>query len=420
MQLENTNVPFGRPLPRMTVSSDPSFQPASVSQNDNLVLIHTPFGRDGALIQSVLARAGLSSQVCDTMPSFEAAIAIGAGAAIVGEEALTPPVVAGLEATLQNQPEWSDLPIFVMMSGNPLLARQNQPRLRHPEPLGNVTLLERPLSPIPFISGIRGALRARQHQYQIRDHMAQRQIDSAALRQTNEELRQANSELQQFVYSASHDLQEPLRMVSIYSQLLGQEYAASLQGDAGQYLAYTIDGARRMEQLLKDLLLYSQSTAVREPPPSPVDTNRALDYALANLRANIDQSGAIVARDSLPALFVHELHLHQLFQNLIGNAVKYGGSNRPRIAVRATRQTDAWLFSVADNGIGIDPKHSDLIFGIFKRLHRTCEYSGTGIGLAICKKIVELYRGRIWVESEPGQGATFFFTVPDRQPALTI
>ncbi|MDQ1469147.1 MAG: hypothetical protein QOJ99_627 [Bryobacterales bacterium] len=392
--------------------------PAQRTPDDELVLIYTPFGRDGPLIQTVLGRAGLSSAVFSDMKDLEAALSSGAGAAIIGEEALTASVVASLASTLRSQPPWSDLPLFIMMAGDADTGKTK--RLAHLEPLGNVTLLERPLRPVTFISGIRGALRARNHQYQIRDYMAMRQVDSLALQHSNEELLQANAELQQFVYSASHDLQEPLRMVSIYSQLLEQKYSGQLDVEAERFISYTRDGARRMEQLLKDLLLYSQSTAVREPPEFPIDANLALDHAIANLRANIEQNEASIVRDRLPLLEVHEIHLHQLFQNLIGNAVKYRGERTPRIEIRVKRQKDCWLFSVADNGIGIDSNHSELIFGIFKRLHRACEYSGTGIGLAICKKIIERYRGKIWVESEPGQGAKFFFTIPDRRIAAEV
>jgi light-regulated signal transduction histidine kinase (bacteriophytochrome) len=352
------------------------------------------------------------------MKAFEAALSRGAGAAIIGEEALNSSVVADLAATLRSQPTWSDLPFFIMMAGDANTDKAK--RLSHIEPLGNVTLLERPLRPVTFISGIRGALRARHHQYQIRDYMAMRQVDSLALQHSNEELIQANAELQQFVYSASHDLQEPLRMVSIYSELLEQNYSGRLDAEAERFLSYTREGSKRMEQLLKDLLLYSQSTAMRDPPQSPVDANAALDRAIANLRANIEQNEARIVRDRLPFLLVHEVHLHQLFQNLIGNAVKYRGEQPPRIEIRVKRQSDGWLFSVADNGIGIDGNYSELIFGIFKRLHRASEYSGTGIGLAICKKIVERYRGKIWVESQPGQGSTFFFTIPEKGVAAEI
>jgi len=245
-------------------------------------------------------------------------------------------------------------------------------------------------------------------------------LDNARLfaesRRANEELSQVNAELQQFAYSASHDLQEPLRMVAIYSQMLKKKYGDHLDATAHEYLNYTMQGANRMVQLVKDLLLYSQVTNVAEAPPEPADVNSALDRALQNLRAAIEESRACVEREVSGAVPMHEIHLQQLFQNLIGNALKYRGPEAPHIRVRNERRGDLWEFAVADNGIGIDKQYTEHIFGIFKRLHGIAEYSGTGIGLAICKKIVERYGGRIWVESEPGKGSTFRFSIPEKTP----
>lgn len=226
------------------------------------------------------------------------------------------------------------------------------------------------------------------------------------------ELRRVNRDLEQFAYSASHDLQEPLRVVKIYSDLLSQRHADKLDGQALEFLGFLRGGASRMEALIRDLLAYTQVTKL-ETPTENADANQALEDSLANLKLAIAASGARVTSDPLPSCRIHATHLRQLFQNLVGNAIKYRDSSRPpEIRISAARQTGQWVFAVEDNGIGIEPDYKEHIFGLFKRLHSGDEHPGTGIGLAICQRIVERYHGRIWVESEPGHGSTFRFTIP--------
>ncbi|HTS49401.1 MAG TPA: ATP-binding protein, partial [Bryobacteraceae bacterium] len=227
-----------------------------------------------------------------------------------------------------------------------------------------------------------------------------------------QELRRANQALEQFAYSASHDLQEPLRSVKIYSELLAMECREKLEGETLEYLDYVRAGAVRMEALVRDLLAYTQASLL-EKPADLVDSGQCAETALANLAAAIAQSGARVETDPLPLVPVHAVQLQQLFQNLVGNAIKYRRPGVPALVhIAAQQQGGNWLFSVRDNGIGIEPQYKERIFGLFKRLHNTDEYSGTGIGLAICQRIVEYYHGRIWVESELGKGSTFYFTLP--------
>jgi PAS domain S-box-containing protein len=226
-----------------------------------------------------------------------------------------------------------------------------------------------------------------------------------------EELRRANSDLEQFAFSASHDLQEPLRNVKIYSELLSLRYGHKLDGQAVEFCNFVRQGASRMELLVRDLLAYTQVTKL-DSPVEETDANESFEETLANLKLTIAESGATITREPLPRLRVHSVHLKQLFQNLISNAIKYRSPERaPIVHISASRQDGYWVFAVRDNGIGIDPQYKERIFGLFKRLHTGDQYSGTGIGLAICQRIVERYRGRIWVESEPGKGATFIFTV---------
>jgi two-component system, chemotaxis family, sensor kinase Cph1 len=226
------------------------------------------------------------------------------------------------------------------------------------------------------------------------------------------ELLRANADLEQFAFSASHDLQEPLRTVKVYSELLAQRYGEGFDEDARQCVQYLQSGASRMETLVRDLLTYTQLMKL-DIPTEKADANEALQAALDSLAGAIAESGATIDCDALPSLRVHGTHLQQLFQNLIGNAIKYRSPERvPSITVRAERAHGQWIFAVSDNGIGIAPEYKETIFVIFKRLHGNDRYSGSGVGLAICQRIVERYHGRIWVESEPGVGSTFRCALP--------
>jgi PAS domain S-box-containing protein len=234
------------------------------------------------------------------------------------------------------------------------------------------------------------------------------------IREANAALTRANSDLQQFVYSASHDLQEPLRMVAAFSGMLKKKFAGKLGPEADQYIDLTLEGALRMEQLLKDLRSFAQISMDGEEPAEDVDAGAILDKAMENLAVLIRESGACITRTPLPCLRIHAFQLEQLFQNLIGNSIRYRSDAPLRIHVAAEQLDTESVFSVADNGIGIDPQFKEQIFGMFKRLHSTAEYPGTGMGLAICQRIVDRVGGRIWVESELGKGSTFFFTIPRR------
>jgi light-regulated signal transduction histidine kinase (bacteriophytochrome) len=233
-----------------------------------------------------------------------------------------------------------------------------------------------------------------------------------ALRRTADELARSNKDLEQFAYVASHDLQEPLRQVRAYVGMLRERYASRLDGPGAQYMEFVFEGAAHMTSLVQGLLAYSRigsGDAAREP----VDCREAFDAAIANLQASIRESHARVTHDALPTVHADPTQLTQLFQNLVGNALKFRRDGvTPEIHVGARRDGNAWLLSVRDNGIGIDPRKSERVFVIFQRLHTREKYPGTGLGLAICKKIVERHGGRIWVESKPGEGATFFFTLP--------
>ncbi len=231
------------------------------------------------------------------------------------------------------------------------------------------------------------------------------------LRQTSTNLERSNTDLQQFAYLASHDLFEPLRMITSYLQILEQRYGKALDKQAHEFIGFALDGARRMQALINDLLAYAR-VDIRGLPFEPTATEDVFAAALTNLKVAIDENKAVVSHEPLPTVRADAVQLTQVFQNLVGNAIKFHGPAPPCIDVGAVRRDGEWLFHVRDNGIGIDPKNFERIFVIFQRLHTRQEYAGTGMGLAICKKIVERHGGCMWVESSPGRGSTFFFTLP--------
>jgi light-regulated signal transduction histidine kinase (bacteriophytochrome) len=245
----------------------------------------------------------------------------------------------------------------------------------------------------------------------VAQDITKRKLAEAALLQRTEELARSNTELVQFAYVASHDLQEPLRMVSSYVQLLARRYAGKLDADADVFIGFAVDGAKRMQHMINDLLAFSRVTT-KGHGFEPVEADAALKLALVNLKMAIEESQASVTFDPLPVVNADSAQLTQLFQNLIGNAIKFRRKEPPKVHVSVEKRAREWEFSVRDNGIGIEPQHLERIFVIFQRLNTAAEFPGTGIGLAICKKIVERHGGNLWVSSQPGAGSTFHFTIP--------
>lgn len=304
---------------------------------------------------------------------------------------------------------------------------------QHVQAFGKTNLTRRRIGGIECLSGLRAdgtefpaeisisqaEVKGRRFFTAIVRDVTDRKRAENELNRKAEELARSNKDLEQFAYVASHDLQEPLRMVAAYTQLLGQRYRGQLGKDADQYIGHVVDGTARMQTLIQDLLAFSRAGSSGSKREN-IEAGGVVDLACQNLKAAIEECGAIVTHSQLPAVNVEHSILIQLFQNLIGNALKFHGSSQPRISVSAERQGDEWVFSVADNGIGIAKEDAGRIFEIFQRLHTRSDYPGNGIGLAICKKIVEQHGGQIWVESEPGKGATFRFALPTANNARDL
>ncbi len=311
-----------------------------------------------------------------------------------------------------------------------ILADYNLPQWNGMEAVA-VVRRERLDIPVILVTGALGeqkaveCIKAGAADYVLKDNLTRlpdavrRALREKKLRDENkralEDLARSNRELEQFAYVASHDLQEPLRMIAAYTQLLSEKYRGQLDETADRYIHYAVDGSTRMQVLIEDLLALS-CVGRRGLNLQVADCNEVVATACKNLETAVRETGAEVHYDRLPAVVVDSRLLVQLFQNLIGNAIKFRGNEPPRIQISAEKQARQWTFAVVDNGIGIATEHLQGIFGIFKRLHTHEEYPGSGIGLSICKKIIEQHGGKIWVESSPGQGATFKFVLPTLQP----
>lgn len=373
--------------------------------NAPIILVGVVNPSDVEAISRLLEQAHLEFRVHAGIDSALSEDVQGVGAFLMEEQGLTEAAIEKLEGFWERQPPWSDLPVILLVkrgdSAGPgrLLSQQ----------IRNLTMVERPVTSAALISVLQMALQARQRQREIRDLLAsleQRVADRTM------QLERSNQDLEQFAFAASHDLQEPLRMVTGFVQLLREKYKDQLDEQAQEYIAYTFDGATRMSAMITDLLAYSRATS-EGITPEPLDLQSVLEQVMDNLRASIEESEAVIVADAMPTVTADAAQMRQLFQNLIGNALKFRVEGRmPVVHIGATRKAGEWIFQVKDNGIGIDPQQLDRVFVVFQKLHPSQEYSGSGIGLAICKKIVERHGGRLWVESIVGEGSTFYFTLP--------
>lgn len=376
----------------------------------NDVLVLAPIGRDAALIGHTLDHGHIA---CTNIPDIDALcerIDDDVGAAIIFEEALPEVGLTTLVEKLKLQPTWSDLPLIVLTASTVTDAMSRIYARLSPD--SYITLMQRPLHPLTLLTAVQVALRARERQYELREHLRHLKLQDEQLRKANGELELSNRDLQQFVYAASHDLKEPLRMIQSYAQLTKKRYGERLELAGNQFLDSVIDGAARLNKLLEDLLIYSRASRLGGLTPEPVDCNVVVEKTLSNLAIAIEESGATIRCGALPIVIAHETHLIQLFQNLLSNAIRYRDKTRPlEVEIEATAEKNFWRFCVGDNGIGIETPYRKRVFELFQRLHAAAE-SGSGIGLALCARILEQYGGKIWIEDADGHGARFHFTLP--------
>ena len=331
-----------------------------------------------------------------------------ASAVLVAEEALSLSGVERLLDILRAQPPWSDLPFVIQTSGGRPTAQSLQ-RSKLLERLGHITLLERPIRTVTLVASIRAALASRARQYEVRNQLAE-------LVRQREELSRSNAALEQFAYAAAHDLQEPIRNVSLYTQLLARAYDEQLDAEAENHMRFIVEGAQRMQHLVEDLLAYTRAVKAPEHTGTCVtDCESVLDQVTLTLDSLIKKTNAHLTHDPLPKIPVYSPHMLQVLQNLISNAIKYRSKCPPQIHVGAEQEGQLWHFTVKDTGIGIAEEFQGRIFGVFKRLHGR-EIPGNGIGLAICERIVQHYGGKIWVTSIPDRGSEFHFTLPALGP----
>lgn len=374
------------------------------------LLVLAPLGRDAELIEKSLSSDAVTCSTVATIDVLCDELSDEAGAAVVFEEALPEAGLAKLISRLSSQPAWSEFPLIILTASQ---VSDAMSRIYARLSVNcHVTLIQRPLHPLTLRTAVSVALRSRERQYERREQIRHLGEQDEALRRANEALETSNRELQQFVYAASHDLKEPLRMIQSYAQLTKKRYAAQLESAGNSFLDIVIDGAVRMNALLEDLLMYSRTSRSGWVVPERVDCNAVLKKTLSNLEIAIRESDAQIRAEPLPTIIAHETRMLQLFQNLLANAIRYREKTRPlQIHISATMDDGFWLFTFEDNGIGIDAHYREKVFMLFQRLHPATE-SGSGIGLALCDKIVQQYGGRIWVEGEAGHGAILKFTLP--------
>lgn len=384
----------------------------STNKIQERILILTPIGQDAAVAHSVFGRVSLDSYICTNVAELGKKFEEGAGVILISEEALNPETITTIKEKTGLQPAWSDIPIILLTNRS-----HEKKTVEIFQAFGmnaNVHLLERTFRPVTLVSLVQVALRARRRQYEVRDLLNSLKQSEENLKKSAQELNQSNKELEHFAYIASHDLQEPVRMVANYADLLRVRCENKLDNDEKTYLGYAIQGAERARHMIKSLLEFSQ-VGNKYASFKVIVLDDVIRTATENLKLALEESQACLEIQSLPKIRGDMFQMIQLFQNLIGNAVKYRSEASPRISVSAQMQDEEWVFTVQDNGIGISPEYHQKIFELFQRLHPKDKYQGAGLGLAICKKIVELHGGRIWIESEVQKGSKFRFTLPALQ-----
>jgi signal transduction histidine kinase len=373
--------------------------------DDLTTIVWMPVGQDASLVCGLLDQAAISCTRCCSAGEICATLEAGTlGAAILAEEALDGEAVREIGDALRQQPSWSHLPIVLLTFGRNS-TEASLYRLECMRALGNVTLLERPLRKMTLLASVRSALESRQRQFETRDHIRQ-------LQEAQQNLVQANSDLEQFAFAASHDLQEPLRMINVFTQLLVERLDSS-DTKAQEFANFIRSGVSRMELLLRDLLLYSRAIHEdREELHPTLNLGDPLEDAMRVMSMELQTANARVSFSPMPTVKGNRTQLSLVFQNLLSNAIKYAKTDvAPCIRIEAESKGGECLVRIRDNGIGFDPKYATRIFELFQRLENGSK-PGTGLGLAISRRIIQRHGGRIWAESEKGKGSCFLFTLP--------
>lgn len=368
------------------------------------VLLLAPIGRTAPIVGAALEQAGLACAPCEDLPALLREIPRGAGAVVLVEEVLpTDEAVDRLGAVLRAQPSWSDLPVKVFITDCQRVPRCFE-RLQRLSDRRGVTVLERPISPPTLVSILQTALRTRRRQYELRDTLDQ-------LHAANAELARSNQELEGFARTLAHEVRSPLTAVQLCFHLLDQRYGHVLDESTRGHVeraAHTLQG---IGALMNDLLAYARLEGEESAEQVATSSEAALQNALAELEAALAERGARVTHGALPEVHAHPGQLRRVFRNLLSNAIKYNEAEVPRVHVEAERTGGRWTFRVEDNGIGIAEADRQRIFGLFERAG-DATHEGTGVGLALCQRIVQQHGGRIWVQPAPGRGSTFLFTLP--------
>lgn len=361
---------------------------------------------DARVIENLLSDEHAEAVFCESEETIGNCIEQGIDALIVTDEVL-PESPTGMLPNWLGRPELVDLPVLLVAPGGP----DAQLASRATDHFLNLLLLNRPVHLLAFKNAIRLALRTRARQLQIKELLEERDLTVERLQRLVDELARSNQDLERFSYVASHDLREPLRQIKGFANLLKRRYKEILDEDAKEYFNFISEGVDRLDALIGDLLQFSR-IGKEADTSREVDLGRAAEAAVANMKSSIEESGAKIHIQPLPLVRGNRTLLVQVFQNLVGNAIKFRKDEPPEVEIGARAEALGWLVWVRDNGIGFPQESAESIFEVFHRLHGKSQYSGTGIGLAICRRAVESHGGRIWAESEPGKGSTFFFTLP--------
>jgi signal transduction histidine kinase len=373
-------------------------------KNSERVLILAPLGRDAALTCGILSNNGFSCHVSADIKDLVLEVHSGAAAILITEEVLTSEAVDALRGVLDQQPDWSDLPVFVLVSGKPERTKR-QNIINALGPGRHISILERPASASSLVAVLHSAVKSRERQYQIRTLL--RKLELTASR-----LEESNRALQDFAHIASHDLHEPLRKIETFGKMLTSKYGSALGDEGKDYLSRMQNAASRMKDLIKNLLEYARLSS-KGRTPGQVNLKKVVQEILSDLEVRIAQINAHIEIGDLPEINADGVQMRQLFQNLISNALKFHADAQPSIAIFSQWCTNGTCeIRVRDNGIGFNQEFSERIFAPFQRLHGRSQYEGTGIGLAICRKIVERHGGTIRAESSPGNGAAFIVNLP--------